>query len=298
MNIGFVGIIFGEKELRTRSCILKNASVERLHNLIESNLETLDKILDYLIENKIHLFRISSGIIPFASHSANNLQWQKIFKSKLTKLGKKAKDNKIRLSMHPGQYTLLSTQNQSLLEKSVLDLKYHCDLLDCMELPSSSKLILHIGGVYNDKEKSMHTFIDNYSFLPENIKKRLVIENDDKSYTVEDVLNISKEINCPVVFDYLHFILNHYDNEIDTKERLYTCRKTWKKEDGTQKIHYSQQAENKRLGSHSNTIDPYQFFQFSKILPKDIDVMFEVKDKNLSVLKYYNFLKQEKNEDF
>ena len=291
MNIGFVGMVLGEYEIKMKSCILKNASCQRLQQLAEFNLDVLDKILDYLIENDVHLFRISSCAVPFASHEVCKLNWQNILSDKFSKVGKKALKNEIRLSMHPGQYTILCSENEDLTRRSVLELSYHTSYLDALKMPSSCKVILHIGGTYKDKSKTMEKFIETYEKLPQNIKNRLVIENDDRCYTVEDVLYISSKTGIPVVFDYLHFLLNHYENEKDPLERIEKCRATWKKKDGTQKIHYSQQAEGKKLGSHSDFIDPEQFYEFAKILPKEIDVMFEVKDKNFSVLNYYDFIK-------
>ena len=289
MNIGFVGIVLGDEELKMKSCILKNATPERLYQLIELNLNILEQILDYLIANDIHLFRISSGAIPFASHPINNLDWQNIFSNKFKQLGEKAIKNNIRLSMHPGQYTVINTENQALLEKSVQDLIYHTSFLDSMHLPPSNKVILHIGGIYNNKEKAMTRFIQNYKYLPRNIRSRLVIENDDKCYTANDVLDIARDIECPVVFDYLHFQLNNTKGSF--AELFSRCRNTWEVHDGIQKIHYSEQAENKKTGSHSETINPEDFFEFSKQIPNHIDVMFEVKDKNLSVIKYKQFLR-------
>ena len=291
MNIGFVGIILAEKEIKMKTCILKNASEENLLRLIENNIQTLDKQIDYLIENNIHLFRISSDFIPFGSHEVNKIKWWKIFRPNLLRIGEKAKRHHIRLSTHPGQYTIINSQNENLTKRSVLDLLYHTKILDSLNLPPSHKVILHIGGVYGDKEKSMERFVENYKNLPRNVKQRLIIENDDKNYTAEDVLQISQKTNAPVVFDYLHYLLNHEKENTDCKEIILRCRKTWKSKDGTQKIHYSQQAHGKRLGSHSDTIDPSEFFDLTKILPEKIDVMFEVKDKNLSVLKYRDFLK-------
>lgn len=293
MNIGFVGIILDDKKgLRMKSCILKNASEENIKRLIENNLDTLDKMLDYLIENKIKLFRISSGFIPFASHPINKLEWWTIYKEQFKQLGNKAKRHNIRLSMHPGQYTTISSENEELVLKSIQDLQYHTTILDSMQMPSDCKVILHIGGIYNDKKTTINRFISNYKKLPRNIKNRLVIENDDKCYTVEDVLYISSKTHCPVVFDYLHFLLNH--NSTDTMQMFNLVRKTWRKKDGIQKIHYSQQAEGKKLGSHSITINPKSFDEFAKNLPNDIDVMFEVKDKNISVIKWQKYLQEKK----
>lgn len=288
MNIGFVGIILNEKNgIQMNTCILRNATEQNLRVIIEKNLQTLDKILDYLIENNIHLFRISSVIIPFASHPVNKIKWWEDYKGKLKELGKKAKKHNIRLSMHPGQYTTLSSLKDDLTEKSILELQYHTTVLDALEMPQCCKVILHIGGTYGDKQGAMERFISNYKKLPKNIKNRLVIENDDKCYTAEDVLYISSKTKCPVIFDYLHFLINHECT--DTIKMLQACRETWKKKDGIQKIHYSQQAEGKRLGSHSQTINPEVFCDFTKILPEDIDIMFEVKDKNISVLNWFNF---------
>ena len=290
MNIGFVGIVLGDREIKMKSCILKNATQKRLKELIENNLKILDNILDYLIEKDIHLFRISSGFIPFASHPVNEIEWWADYSNEFKALGKKAMQNNIRLSMHPGQYTTLSSEKKDLISKSISDLQYHTLVLDSMGLPPSNKVILHIGGIYDDKQKTLERFIENYLNLPKNIKSRLVLENDDKCYTAQDLLFISQKTGAPVIFDYLHFLLNHYDDETNTKEIINLCRQTWKKKDGNQKIHYSQQAENKKLGSHSLTIDPVKFHEFTKILPDEIDVMFEVKDKNLSVLNYFNYL--------
>jgi UV DNA damage endonuclease len=285
MNIGYVSIIMSEPGLKMKSCILKNASEENLIKLIKHNLEILDKILDYNFKNKVFVFRISSGFIPFASHPINKIDWCKMFKKDFLALGKKAKKYGIRLSMHPGQYTTLSSPNKNIVKKSILDLKYQTKVLDCMGLDSKNKIILHIGGKYEDKKQSMERFIKEYNKLPQNIKKRLVIENDDRNYTVEDVLYISSQTSIPVLFDYFHHLLNH-EGDLNTIEVLKKCMATWKKDrDGIAKIHYSQQAKENISGSHSLTISVPEFLEFYKTLPDNVDIMLEVKDKDISALK-------------
>lgn len=285
MNIGYVCIILSVPNIKMRSCVLRNASPEHLMELIDHNLKTLDQMLEYNIRNGIHLFRISSGIIPFASHPINTLEWTRIYKRELEKLGQKAKRYKIRLSMHAGQYTLLNTPNPEILKKSIKDLEYHVRFLDSMKLDKSNKVILHVGGVYGDKKGSIKRFIIEYKRLPKFIKNRLVIENDDKNYTLEDCLNINKQTKVPIVFDYFHHILNPSLRDKSLQEILDIVRKTWKKDDGVLKIHYSQQAEGKSKGSHSQTIDVSSFLEFYSFLPKDIDLMLEVKDKDISAIK-------------
>ena len=287
-NIGYACLTVGVPETKHRTCTMKNASQDVLMNLIQSNLESLDKILDYNIQNGIKLFRISSGIIPFGSHSANDLRWWELFEDNLNAIGNKAVENGIRLSMHPGQYTVINSPDEAVVERAVEDLRYHARVLDTMGLGAAHKIILHIGGTYGDKAAAMKRFIQQYSRLDANICHRLVIENDDRQYTIADVLSIGESEGIPVVFDNLHHQVNP-ENTRSEIEWISACRNTWKTQDGRQKIHYSQQNMDKRLGSHSSTLDVDEFLQFYKGLAKhDIDIMVEVKDKNLSAIKCIN----------
>lgn len=288
MNIGYACLTVGVSGTSLRSCKIQNATSDVLSALIGSNLESLNNILSYNIENDIKLFRISSDIIPFGSHSVNRLKWWEMFESELKNLGYKALSNEMRLSMHPGQYTVLNSPNPSVVERAVEDLRYHARFLDSMGLGKEHKIILHIGGVYGDKTSAIKRFIEQYRLLDENIKQRLVIENDDKQYNISDVLNIGLSEGIPIVFDNLHHQVNP-DNTYSQIEWIALCVNTWKKSDGPQKLHYSQQANGKRPGSHSETIDVYEFLSFYKIIRnQDIDIMMEVKDKNLSAIKCIN----------
>ena len=287
MNIGYACLTVGVLDTKLKTCSLKNASNEHLISLIQSNLNALDNMLSYNIKNGIKLLRISSDIIPFGSHEVNNVRWWEIFSEQLNKIGDKAKANKIRLSMHPGQYTVLNSPDKQVVERAIQDLKYHALFLDSLHLGKESKIILHIGGVYGDKSSAIRRFIKQYQLLAENIRCRLVIENDDRQYTIKDVLSIGESEGIPVVFDNLHNEVNP-DNTHSQFEWINICRKTWKIEDGVQKIHYSQQAVDKRAGSHSATLDVEKFINFYENLFFDVDIMVEVKDKNLSALKCIN----------
>jgi len=146
---------------------------------------------------------------------------------------------------------------------------------------------LHIGGVYQEKEKAMQRFVKNYqTLLSDAIKKRLVIENDDRSYTVSEVLEISQATGAPVIYDNLHNAINTSDITKDDAYWIEQTRKTWKSEDGPQKIHYSQQSPMSRIGAHTRTIalDPFMDF-YHRVAREDLDIMLEVKDKNLSAVK-------------
>ena len=288
MNIGYACLTVGISGTKQRTCTMKNVSSDVLMGLIQSNLEALEKTLDYNIQNGIKLFRISSDIIPFGSHTVNTVKWWEIFSGKLNQIGRKAITNGIRLSMHPGQYTVLNSPDEAVVERAVEDLRYHARFLDAMGLEKEHKIVLHIGGIYGDKTDALKRFVQRYRFLDENIRQRLVIENDDRQYSISDVLSIGEREGIPVVFDNLHHQVNP-DNTRSGIEWITSCASTWKQSDGPQKIHYSQQNDGKRPGSHSATLDADRFFQFYKQLPtQDIDIMVEVKDKNLSALKCIN----------
>lgn len=285
MNIGYACLTLGVSNTNFKTCTLKNASVERLMEIIDFNLDSLDKLIDYNIENDIKLFRISSDIIPFASSPVNRIEWWRVFSEKFKNLGKKIASSHMRVSMHPGQYTVLNSLTEDVVKRAVDDLIYHNRFLDSLNTDGKNKIILHIGGVYGDKKSAVERFKNNYKKLPDDIKSRLVIENDDKSYSISEVLEIGRALNIPVVYDNLH---NEVLPSDPSKSDLYwidRARNTWKTEDGTQKIHYSQQNQEKRRGSHSETIDLKLFKKFFEALEYDLDIMLEVKDKNLSAIK-------------
>lgn len=291
MSIGYACLTVGVPNTKLKSCIQKNATDQRLTALISNNLSSLSNIIDYNIENEIKLFRISSDLIPFGSSPVNKLDWQQLFASKLAEIGDKILHNHMRVSMHPGQHTVLNSLKDEVVERAIADLKYHTAFLDSMGLCKKHKIVLHIGGVYGDKSAAVERFVKNFLNLDKKIKERLVIENDDKSYHISDVLSISDKIHVPVIYDNLHNRLNSSDSEKEDAYWIRLCKKTWNAGDGRQKTHYSQQNELKRPGSHSETIRINEFIQYyQSVQGENIDIMLEVKDKNLSAVKCINCL--------
>lgn len=289
MSIGYACLTVGVQNTDFKKCILKNASESKLRDLIYHNLDSLENIIDYNIKNNIKLYRISSDLIPFGSSYVNTVQWQNEFSKKLQYIGNKIRSSGMRVSMHPGQYTVLNSPNKDVVARSIDDLNYHALVLDSIGVGPEHKIILHIGGIYNDKPLAKKRFISHYKELDDKVKQRLVIENDDKSYNIFDVLEIGQALNIPVVFDNLHNKINNYNTQVRDAEWINECKKTWSKVDGNQKIHYSQQNPFKRSGSHSNTIEINEFMDFYKSIDReDIDIMLEVKDKNLSAMKCIN----------
>jgi len=191
----------------------------------------------------------------------------------------------MRVSMHPGQYTVLNAQKEDIVQKAIKDLEYHSKFLDALGVNSSNKIILHIGGGYGDKASAMNRFIENFKRLSPSVKNRLVIENDGTTFNIEDVIFVSSKINIPVIFDNLHHECNHELDE-PIKEIMKKVAKTWKEKDGDIKVHYSQQNAQKQIGAHSNTIIVKTFLEYyEEIKGFNLDIMLEVKDKDISAIK-------------
>lgn len=286
MSIGYACMVVGELDAKISSCALKTATPGKLEEISLRNLIALERMIDYNIKHQIRLFRISSDIIPFASHSINNLDWTNLFKEQFRRVGDKIKNNSMRVSTHPGQYTVLNSPEARVVENAIKDLSYHAKFMDALQLDSNHKIILHVGGIYGKKQEAVDRFLKNYQNLPERIKIRLVIENDDRSYNVEDVLGISEITGIPVIFDNLHHKVNPPITCKSEKEWIVECSKTWKDNDGVPKIHYSQSKSAQTPRSHSSTINSKEFYGFFRSIEElPLDIMLEVKDKNLSAIK-------------
>ncbi|MBC2398463.1 UV DNA damage repair endonuclease UvsE [Clostridium tetanomorphum] len=286
MKIGYACIPMTIDATTTRRFILKNFSFDKFYDCVKLNLQDLNTILKYNLDNNIFMFRISSDIIPFGSHSINNLNWTKIFKEDLDNIGNFIKSNNIRVSMHPGQYT----PTEDVMKKSIKDIEYHCLFLDSLGVDYSNKIILHIGGAYNDKLSSLKRFKENFKKLSNSAQKRLVLENDERNFNIYDVLDICDILNIPAVFDNLHHKFNPGKSE-DIYSILERVCKTWCEYDGSMKLHYSDSDETKKAGAHSKHINIENFLNYyKKVESFNPDIMLEVKDKDISAIECVNSL--------
>ncbi|MDD4080848.1 MAG: UV DNA damage repair endonuclease UvsE [Eubacteriales bacterium] len=270
-----------------KTTILKHATQERLYALISQNLAALEVLIDYNIKNGIRLFRISSDLVPFGSSAAKSLPWRDQFAEALWRIGGKIRSSGMRVSMHPGQYTVLNALDPVVAKSAELDLDYHCQVLDAMGLGPEHKLILHLGGAYGDREASKARFISRWRDLSPAVQSRLAIENDDRVFTIRDALDVSWKTGIPVVYDNLHNAVNPADPGKTDLDWIRESSITWQGRNGRQKIHYSQQDPGKRPGAHSATVRIGPFLRFQEAL-EGTDIMLEVKDKNLSAIKCIN----------
>ncbi len=262
---------------------LASYSEERLFSCLENNLTCLSRILRYNLERGLLFFRISSDLVPFASHPVCRSDWASRFKNEFRAIGSLIRKNKMRISMHPDQFVLINALDEGIVQRSVAELDYHAKVLDALGLDPSAKMQIHVGGVYGDKEAAIGRFVERYGNLPARIKRRLVIENDDRLFSLRDCLRIHSLCKIPILFDSFHHSL--LNNGESMREALLLAQKTWKKSDGPLMCDYSTQKIGARPGTHTFHIDLEDFRSFlAQARGLDFDVMLEIKDKEKSAL--------------
>ena len=253
------------------------------------NVKDLQKIIDWNVKNKITFFRVSSDVFPWASHyDLDSLpQYDKI-KSVLSEIAKYVKKYNIRLTFHPGPYNVLTSPNDSVVKNTINDLKHHAEICDLLKLSFSTfnKINIHCNGVYGDKKSAMDRFCLNFETLPESVKTRLTIENDDKAsmYSVKDLMYIYEKIGIPIVFDFHHH--KFCDGGLSEKEALDLAVSTWPKSIRPV-VHYS---ESKSAHESNPLIKPQAHSDYIKHLPEtyghDLDIMIEAKAKELAITPF------------
>ncbi|MCX8094974.1 MAG: UV DNA damage repair endonuclease UvsE [Caldisericia bacterium] len=291
MKIGYPCINYSIGCSPNKTFRLTSYEENKLRETIRNNLLCLIEILKFNLKENLKFFRISSETIPFASHEIMSIKWYEEFKRELIEIGDFIKKNFFRISMHPDQFILINSIKEDVFIRSVKELEYHMILLDSMELDYTHKVQIHVGGVYGDKNLSIERFLKRYESLPDFIKKRLCIENDDKYYSVLDVIKISNKTEIPIIFDYFHYRCNNNGEKLENF--LKDIILTWKEKDGIPMVDYSSQDKGAKKGTHARRIDLKDFEEFINITrPYEFDIMLEIKDKEKSAIEARKFLEK------
>jgi UV DNA damage endonuclease len=290
MRIGYPCINLTLKRSAARTFRVASYSDERVISTVTSNLDTLEAYLAWNDAHDIRFFRISSGTIPLASHPIMTFNWQEAFADRLRIIGETIESQGTRVNVHPGQYTLINSNRPEVVTASVAELVYHAELLDLMGPDTTHKIQIHVGGVYGDKPVAIRRFIEAWHALPESVRRRLVIENDERHYSLADTLEIHRETGTPVLFDtFHHSILNNGESIADA---LNLVGETWNGH-GPPMVDYSSQDNTKQLGAHTPSIDLDDFAQVLPLLAHhNADVMLEIKDKETSALRAIAFARE------
>jgi UV DNA damage endonuclease len=261
------------------------------------SLERLEAILRYCDERDIRMYRMVTGLAPYASHpDLPQFRSQPAeCAAELAAAGELARALGIRLSSHPGQYTVLNSEDERVQRLAVEELEVQAELLDGMGMGPEAVVVLHVGGAAGGKEAALDRFLHGFELLSEAARARLVVENDDRSFGLREVLALAERIGRPVVWDILHHHCVDPDG-IPDREALELAIATWP--DGVRpKIHYSSPrtaVEERRgrlvlppLRAHADMVDPIGFERFVVDTARglDVDVMLEAKAKDLALLR-------------
>jgi UV damage endonuclease UvdE len=264
------------------------ARMYRLRKITAKNLENTLRILRFNKAMNIKVFRLTSKLVPLATHPETaGWDYTGDFKKEFSEIGNFIKENEFRISAHPDHFTLINSSSEVVLKASIADLDYHVRAFEAMGLEDFSyKLVIHVGGLYKDKITSIERFKENFYKLPDRIRKRIILENDDKSYTAADVLAMCKDLNIPMVLDVHHH--NCVNSGESLEELLPDIFGTWINERFTPKIHFSSPKSCKDFRSHSDYIEISEFMDFIKkavVIGIDFDVMIEAKSKERALLQ-------------
>lgn len=266
----------------------------KLDDVILSNLEALENLIDYNLRNNIHFFRLSSKLVPLATMKEVSFDYLEKYKHIYNRIGEKIKKNHMRVDFHPDQFCVLNSTKKEVIFNTIEILKYHYNLLEALNI-NPKILVLHIGSSVFGKEKSIKRFIYQFHKLPNYLKNSIVIENDDKIFTIEDCVNIHKDLNIPIVLDYHHHFCNPSNISFET------VFSTWK--NIRPKVHFSTPKSKlkKEFRSHNDYINSDDFINFLeqiKSLPFDIDIMIEAKKKDEALFRLIRELKYKTNYQF
>ena len=271
-----------------------------------SNINDMKKMMHWMKKMGISVFRLPSDMIPHGS----NQDLQKIdpikgkryntlefCKKELKELGDVAKSLGFRCTFHPGQYNQLGTKTRDVLKRTYYELDMHVKILDLMGMDKDGVMVIHGGGTYGEIDKTIERIIKVIKVLPERIKRRLVLENDEKCYSPDNLLKICEATNTPLVFDIHHYVCyekNHPDEQQSLDVIIPRILETWKKRDIKPKFHISEQDLEKRLGAHSFYIEEIQneLLEIPEKFNIDLDLMIEAKGKELAIEKLFRKYKQ------
>ena len=270
------------------SKLTKEKQLSYLSNIILHNTNALCKAVTFCNTNGIKAFRINSKFFPVKTHpdvgyELKQLPEHQAIIKNLEEVKAFCTKNNIRLSFHPDQFVLLPSPNKAITQNSIKELIYHAELA---EIINADVINIHGGGVYNDKKESLNRLIKTIEALPNIIKKKLTIENDDKSYTPSDLLPICEKTNIPLVYDIHHH--RYKPDKLSIEQATNKAIATWNREP---LFHISSPIHGWNKKDSFKHHDYINLEDFPDIwLNKTITVDVEAKAKELAVIKLKNDL--------
>jgi UV DNA damage endonuclease len=276
--------------LVNRGMVKKTFDIKGLDYVSEltlKNLNDLEEIIKWNIENDIFVYRMSSDMFPcLGFYKIMDLPNIELITNKLKKIGDLAKKNDIRLSFHPSHFCIIASENQNVINNAIDELNKHAELMDLMGLDQSHyyPINIHIGTTKPTLEDAAKKFCVNFHKLSDSCKRRLTIENDDSpnQFSVKMLYDwLYKEINIPIVFDQHHF--NYGPQDQTMEEALRLAHSTW---NGIKPLTHMSSPKTLEDTSSRQTAHADYIYEEIKTYGLEFDTEIEAKAKDLAVIQY------------
>jgi len=186
-----------------------NKKISRLRKVAKDNILNTLKILENNKALGINVYGLSPKLFPLPNYpDLEYFRYIDSLKGELLELGNYIKENDFRVNIHLENTIIINSISDKVLQDAIKDLKYQNVLLNYMGLDEKYKIIINVGGAYINKTDAMERFYDTLRNLPENLKKRLALKNDDNTISPNTMIKICDKFSIP-------FFLNMDNENID-----------------------------------------------------------------------------------
>lgn len=274
-----------EKNLQLGAYNNGKYSDQRVSDTYHHNVDALIALVPTLVANNMKAWRLSSNVLPLFEFKKDFVEADTDLLKKFQKLGRLFKKHEIRVTTHPGQFAVISSDSPKVVENTIRELNYHAWMFDAMGFEESP---YHAINIHGGKKERVKEIIARSKDLPDNIRKRLTYENDEKCYSPKQMLEISEGSGIPIVWDSHHHVFN--DSGFSMKEAMELCMQTWP--DGVKPLqHISNSEPELKDGNFSQRRKHSWHIHYIPECQKEVmvdglaDVDVEAKGKNVAVMK-------------
>ncbi|WP_054958605.1 UV DNA damage repair endonuclease UvsE [Paenibacillus dakarensis] len=270
----------------------REAAIRKLERLAAENLHNTLRLLKHSIAHDIRVYRMTSKLIPLSTHTDLS-EWDPYpaLTEAFAEVGRFVNKHEMRVSFHPDHFTVLSTPRPEVLESSIRDLRHHTNMLKALGLSAAAKNNIHIGGAYGDKPSAAARFVEHFQQLDPDIKERITLENDDKTFNALETLEVSRKLCVPMVLDIHHqWVNNEGEDPGDLWPEILSTWNTPMAQAGSDperplppKIHASSPKSPSDIRSHADGVDVAPLLSFLRKIARNtphLDVMIEAKQKD------------------
>lgn len=262
----------------------RGAQLRKLSGIVLDNVVSLERSLGCCVARQIGAFRISSQLLPLATHpdcayGIDDLEEAEAIRETFARIRLFAAGHGLRLSFHPDQFVVPSSPRPEVAAASLRELLQHDRLA---ELCGATEINLHLGGVYGNKPAAIERFAAAFERWPESLQHRLTLENDDVSYTVADLLPLCRRLGVPMAYDVHHHRCN--PDTLSVEEATLAAAETWRFRQTAMHCHISSPRNGWGHGNprpHADYIDPADWPDCWNLLDAVVDV--EAKAKELAI---------------